>query len=298
MLGSRTKHVVSYGRRSRRIVNRSEEENTQSQTRDAMQVLEPTLVGETQYGPSVNPIPPPHNSNQAKPSQRIPPLPPPRSPKPVTRKKGKLSPKAAKATRSISARKPLGSLAANVLAPSAELEGRHKRPSLEKGARLKLSLPLASVDIVVLDKHGKRLSQEKRQIRNDVQTNPNGKISAKLHQKYGRISDDTFNIDSDREDAIPVVRPSRGGRFRPIVVSSDEESDVKPPLPSSSKLSNVNTFHKASSSKRSKISQPTSEDEVSIPILEHIASQIPGNSVRGSVEECSSYFFLTKIYRK
>ncbi len=221
MLGSRTKQVHSYGRRGRRIVNVSVDaenplgQNLKSGYRKALDLdSELEDVGDILLGPLLprlrDPLPPS-------------PVPAASAPKPVLRKKAKVLQKNAKVAAVTPVRRPLVALAANVPSSTPSHGGR------KKDAQLKKPSPLVDVDIIILDKHGRRVSLEKRVSRSDVQTNMGKKAPlGPLKTNKDTPERNTIAI-SDSEDDTPLARPSRKRHFAPIIISSDEESETDTP---------------------------------------------------------------------
>ncbi|TBU39697.1 hypothetical protein BD309DRAFT_1083246 [Dichomitus squalens] len=236
MLGSRTKHVFSYGRRGRRVVNAYDDYDRKHQDADSASsrrendVPRPHVMSEK--GTKESPI-----SNKSKVSMQDSP--------PILKKKSKKSPKAtkvgiatAKPKPKPSFRPPLGSIAPNApgspaLPPSLRAM---RRPTAAQASPLAPQSPVVSVDIIVLDAKGRRVSQEHRISRMDVQTNvlaPAPSKKAKMLPRCpklgtGKKMSEPIVVTSDSEEDIPLARPKRNvqTKVKPIVISdSEEDSD-------------------------------------------------------------------------
>ncbi|TFY63228.1 hypothetical protein EVJ58_g3377 [Rhodofomes roseus] len=233
MLSGRTKQVVAYGRRGRRIVNASDDPR-RSENVDAGLLLQPTpkknyIDADWDLSPEVKlaakkrkPLGDPGPSMKASKKAAM---------------KSKKSPKIAKVGKaevSVPVRHPLAVFSSNTpgspAVPSLVVKKKRKT-ALSKNSPLKSSSPIVNVDIVVLDGAGRRVSQERRISRTDVQVNradmvaagasKHRKISAKL--RHSDVSSDASEI------VVPKPKLKKGSRTRPIVISDDsdtEEDDV------------------------------------------------------------------------
>ncbi|KII94959.1 hypothetical protein PLICRDRAFT_97040 [Plicaturopsis crispa FD-325 SS-3] len=221
MLGTRTKQVFSYGKRGHRIVNVSEDRDL-----------------DTTRAPNPKPLPLVARATKTK---RVSPA--KHSPKIASKKRARVrqiqdddSPPRSKPTSKAArpkqppactpvptpARRPLSAFHPN-MPHSPAVHGSAKpnpRPRAPSGMRKPFS-PFVDVDIIVLDGAGRRVSQERRVSRTDVQINS------------ARTKDAS---DSSMEVVKPGKRPAT--RKKAIVISSDEsgsesddtEVDVLPSL--------------------------------------------------------------------
>ncbi|PIL37335.1 hypothetical protein GSI_01028 [Ganoderma sinense ZZ0214-1] len=240
MLGSRTKHVFAYGRRGHRVVNayddydRSSKDSASSSTKREND-LPPSRFSEK--GSKDSPISIKSCSSvQDRDSPLIPAKKPKRSPK--VAKVGTASAK----PKPIS-RYPLGSIATNApTSPAIPPAVRAKRrQTVAKASPLIPHSPIVNVDIVVLDAHGRRVSQEHRIARIDIQTNVLAPAPSKKSEMLPRgeksglskEKSDPIVLSSDSEENVPLARPKRNARkkAKPIVISDSEEdsgSDFAP----------------------------------------------------------------------
>lgn len=237
MLGARTKHVFAYGRRGHRVVNayddydRTSKDPAPSSTKRENDVPRSRLL---ENAAKESPT-----STKSRSSVQDSP--------PVPLKKPKRSPKVAKvgatsAKTKLISRYPLGSIAPNAptspAIPSAVRANR--RQTVARPSPLIPQSPIVDVDIVVLDAHGRRISQEHRTARADVQANvlvPAPSKRAKMllrgaKSATGKKSEPTV-VSSDSEQNVPLARPKRNARkkAKPIVISDSEEdqgSDFSP----------------------------------------------------------------------
>jgi serine/threonine-protein kinase haspin len=231
-LGSRTKRVLTYGRRGHRIVNTYEEPQDLS--------------------PETKTVLPPRRQN----------LPEESSPKPKQRRvktssstkglsaKIAVSPKspAKKSKKIITTRHPLALYESNT--PGSPARPPQKR-SATPTTRPKHTSPVINMDIIVIDEEGRRVSQERRVSRMDVQVNllttspsPAKSRAEKVPKRKPKdiataksVPPPRISISSDTEDEpyLPPKPKTPGSRKRAIIISSDEsEDDVVPqkPLPS------------------------------------------------------------------
>jgi serine/threonine-protein kinase haspin len=221
MLGARTKQVFSYGRRNRRIVNDSQDpfddvEDTK-RTPVSRRIREP--IGN---GHALIPTFSPHVSSNHRPKKR--------------RGDSKLEPAPKRRSVSGSGRQPLSAQSANVSRQSA-LGGPSKKPSLSGSHGASRALlpqsPVISVDIIVLDENGRRLSLEKRS-KSKVQVNQ----KKTLHREspaYRQATATSVIVVSDSDDDDSGDAPSlqltrRAKRWPKVAMSSDEEDASEPPI--------------------------------------------------------------------
>ncbi|KAI1796185.1 hypothetical protein LXA43DRAFT_988756 [Ganoderma leucocontextum] len=238
MLGSRTKHVFAYGRRGHRVVNayddydRTSTHSDSSTTKRENEVLRPHL---SENGTKESPI-----SIKSCSSFQDGPL--------VPTKKPKRSPKVVKVGATSAkpkpvSRYPLGSIAPNApTSPAIPPAVRAKRrQTVAKASPLIPQSPIVNVDIVVLDAQGRRVSQEHRTARIDVQANVLALAPSKKAKMLPRGAKSGMNkkksepivISSESEEDVPLARPKRNAqkKAKPIVISDSEEdsgSDFAP----------------------------------------------------------------------
>ncbi|KAI0082363.1 hypothetical protein K474DRAFT_1655109 [Panus rudis PR-1116 ss-1] len=264
MLGTRTKQVIAYGRRGQRIVNISGERKStielqktqcpsESSDSDEEAVVAvpkpPTRVGRTRKKSTlvaseesededVDDIPLPTKTRGTRkphktsaPSQRSIPSDQNKSKRSQVHKR---SPKSAKVGNARPIRQPLSICLSNVPGSPAVVQPVRKkgRPVVAKCTPLKSTSPIVDVDIVVLDDSGRRISQEKRVSRTDVQVNQDPSICNKFTQSKPRIipKPNFMQISDDDEDDFPVVhRPPINKRRNKLIVISDSESPGSSP---------------------------------------------------------------------
>ena len=239
MLGGRTKQVVSYGRRGRRIVNapddqrRSENYDTKLLDADPYTALSPISRKKHAVEPKIMFNSPPNAEMSPFSSQ-----PPPKLARPTKRtamkpKKSPKTTKVGKAEVSMPARYPLAPFSPNVPGSPAipSLVVKKRKTAQTKKSPLKPTSPIVNLDIVVLDNQGRRVSQERRVSRTDVQVNSVGAAGTRRARRPSaqvRYSD--VSSDANENVAPKPAKMKRGTRARPIVVSdesgTDEEDDV------------------------------------------------------------------------
>jgi serine/threonine-protein kinase haspin len=238
MLSGRTKQVVSYGRRGRRIINAPDDqrrtENYDTQLHDV--------------DPYSAPSPVPGKKHTAEPKVQVyspldldaspfNPRPPTRLYKPAKRTtmKAKKSPKLTKIGKAevpVPVRYPLALFSPNVPGSPAvaSIVVKKRKPTQTKKSPLKPqpTSPTVDLDIVVLDNQGRRVSQERRVSRTDVQVNcvdagVTGTRKARKHTAQERYSD--VSSDVNESLAPKPAKMKRGTKARPIVVSDDSSTD-------------------------------------------------------------------------
>lgn len=234
MLGTRTKQVFAYGRRGHRVINVYDDYD-QKKPKDA-DTTDTTDTRAENISRSKPNIYAKHLGSTAISTKSIsfqddPPI--------CTKKLLKRSPKPAKVGK-VEAMKPmrrhpLASIAPNAPAsPAVPPPMRSKRSQRAvKVSPLVPSSPIVSVDIVVLDSSGRRVSQERRISRADVQANTLGSTSSKAAKaaprikKAEKVATEVIVVSSDSEEDVPLARPKRSvtAKARPLVISDDEASD-------------------------------------------------------------------------
>ena len=221
MLGARTKQVFSYGRRNRRIVNDShdpfDDVGNAKRTPVSRRIREPI-----DNGRALTPTLSPHVPSYHRPKKRP----------------GDSKVESALKRRSVSGsgRQPLSTHSVNVSRQPAP-GGPSKKPSLSgsRGASKALlpQSPVISVDIIVLDENGRRLSLERRS-KLKVQVNQK-KTLHKESPVYRQATATSVIVVSDSDDDDSVDAPSlqlvrRAKRWPKVMLSSDEEDVAEPPI--------------------------------------------------------------------
>lgn len=237
MLGTRTKQVFSYGRRGHRIVNAADESKERNSGESLLcsgwkkrgeNVSRPPAVGQRKKVPDSSGSESASDSSYSLSSTEIEAkksAPPKR--KQASRKSKKLSP----------VRKPLSAVSANLPTPrpnfsAGRVPKKNKAPSKRTTPikALKPSSPVVEVDIVILDERGHKVSQERRVSRTNILPNPVPKAPPKRVKKaVAGTSVAHAIVLSDDEFKAPVAKkPPKQSKPKPIVISSDEESDGEP----------------------------------------------------------------------
>ncbi|KAG1755481.1 hypothetical protein EDB19DRAFT_1661648 [Suillus lakei] len=258
MLSARTKQVFAYGRRGHRIVNvveRNESDAFDSPVKTARNPAAPRQIqrenaiylspsprhrvhGKSKrehVSPTKSPLGPPKKKAQVKPAGR-------------PKKKTVLS----KFEEQTPVRQPLTPRRTNgasptALPPSALARKKGKAPvkSLPRAA-LKPTSPIVTLDIIVLDDDGKKLSQERRVSRTDVRINPVTVAAPRVGGKGAPKNPVIIAIsdsDSDVEE-VPAVARKRLGRMRSAIVISSDDDEPPPKC----KIEPTTTFSKRRSS--------------------------------------------------
>lgn len=239
MLGTKTKHVVAYGRRGHRIINVSDERGNKDPGVTAASIRESNSQSHGRR-PYDDPSPPssPASAGFASPkftvktSRKI-----ARVNKPAqTKRHGQVA----------SARKPLSAVSANILSvptgPNSPFVS-HKKPKprnvsgkgtpLRSTVSLKPISPVVDVEIIVLDDDGQQVNVEKRTTKPAALAVPVKKATRLSKQDApaprGKSPVDAIVLLSDEDEppAVPRIRKSVLARKRIIVSSSDEDSDVE-----------------------------------------------------------------------
>lgn len=247
MLGARTKQVFAYGRRGHRVVNvveKNQPDAFDSPAKPVRNTAVPRQV-QTEHSIYLSPSPPRHRV-RAKPRRTH--VSPAKSPLGPAKKKAnvKLSDKPKKKTfiskleEQTPVRQPLTPLRTNTNRassptdlPHLELTRKKVKPSVKASPRaaLKPTSPVVTLDIILLDEGGKKLSQERRVSRTDVQVNPvvaapkaKGK-EAPQKPAIIPISDS----DSDVEEVVATLAKKRDNRLRSVIVLSSDDDAPPPP---------------------------------------------------------------------
>ncbi|TFY83053.1 hypothetical protein EWM64_g949 [Hericium alpestre] len=248
MLGTRTKQVFSYGRRGNRIVNVSERCNTFNNENLSVKVPE-TQEPSTEPESSDREETPTPDTPPLRPVRRyrkrkiVSPTPTPSpSPKAVRAQKSSHPPQTppSKPTSRAGRRLPLSTHSPNIPRSPfpAALKGKKiSRVAVLKGTPLKQSAPpVVEFDVIVLDDKGRRVSQERRVSRTNVQVNPMRNASPKeMAAPDSDLANNIISVSDSEDEYVPPKRAKRRGtRAVPVIVSSEDEELLPPPRPSSS----------------------------------------------------------------
>ncbi|OBZ76602.1 Serine/threonine-protein kinase haspin [Grifola frondosa] len=149
-------------------------------------------------------------------------------------KKAKRSAKVVKTgvvNAAVPVRKPLASFPPNVPASPIVPLRKKRKPMLGKGTPLKPLSPVVDVDIIILDAQGRRISQERRVSRPDVQVNPTPsklRKNGKRENVLGAKRNTTVLSDSEDEFLVPRRARQPINRAQPIVILSDDSENEEP----------------------------------------------------------------------
>lgn len=217
MLGSRTKRVVAYGKRSHRIVVRDGfgRATASERTPPAATIVLDDSTSDT------SPPPSPRKRKIVSPVVKK---------KPVTKKNLTSKPIDGPAP----VRRPLAPREPTV---SVNVESKQATRPPVKFAKKPPPSPVVDVEIIVLDDEGKTVTKERRVSKTGAQVNPvttsplpsrpkhNKKnAEAQKPRKADRTKPNAIDISSDSEPEPPIPRQKRTAtRRHPIVISSDED---------------------------------------------------------------------------
>ncbi|KAG6817858.1 hypothetical protein H0H87_001690 [Tephrocybe sp. NHM501043] len=240
MLGTKTKQIYSYGKRSQRIVNVSDDKHRRVHIFDDIEPVPRApiaakmkrrdhMVHSKSRTPSPKVV---HLNRKKKFSPTVSPL------KTLARLAEILEAETIKAlpisnTGSVSSSKSAGTPLRAPLAPfslntpgSPAFAEKSKAVSVRgKSSKLKPFSPFVDVDILVLDDSGKTVRQERRVSRTDVQPNTANQAKRNPTEKLSIIQLSADVVDDDT--SIELKRPKRTARRPIITVDSDSESDVE-----------------------------------------------------------------------
>ncbi|KAH8094843.1 hypothetical protein BXZ70DRAFT_339376 [Cristinia sonorae] len=247
MLGTRTKQISAYGRRGHRIINTYDDQGhihlpTTSDTASAVftdttvSLASPLKKRRQNHHVVLSPSPSPRTHHVQKKSPAFKRF---KKAAPHNRQEDANSasvafngPKEFRPGEGQPVRQPLGVLPSN--APTSPARAGKKGKTTVHGLLpLKNSSSVIDVDIVTFDRSGRRVSQEKRVSKSDVQVNP--VQSARVGHPVGRIPrpEKDVIVVSDSEDDAPIVRPPKRAntraRPRPIILSSDDSDNETEP---------------------------------------------------------------------
>ncbi|KAJ3556717.1 hypothetical protein NM688_g1869 [Phlebia brevispora] len=241
MLGSRTKQVFAYGRRGHRIVNVTDERQEKlsgeppsfpksrpewkSRAENVPRQLSTTRTKDAVVSSDSESSYIDSSDSESSVDLKV--------KKPAVRKP-EAAQRISKGSRRSSVRKPLSAVSANLPSPrttTSPVYVSKKRKTINKAnpmKSLKSSSPVVEMDIVVFDDRGHKISQERRVSRTNVQSNSAAQPPKKRVQKPPPGSSVEHAIVlSDNERKAPA-KPRNHRQPRPIVISSDEESEEEP----------------------------------------------------------------------
>lgn len=266
MLGARTKQVFAYGRRGHRIVNVVEKDqsdafdNSDSPVKPVCNTTAPRQV-RAENSIYLSPSPPRHRVRAKAKRTHVSPA---KSPLVPAKKRAyvKLADKPKRKTlvskleEQTSVRQPLTPLRTNTTCASSAalspvaLTRKKVKPSVKASPRaaLKPTSPLVTLDIIVFDDGGKKLSQERRVSRTGVRVNP-VVVAPKAKSKGKEVPGEPAIIfisdsDSDVEEVAATVAKKRNGRTQSVIVLSSDDDEPPP----KSKIQPTTTILKPQSS--------------------------------------------------
>jgi len=237
MLGARTKRVVSYGRRNQRIIN---DKHDLFDAADTKQSSGPRSLKELDRV-VVEIVTPPSRRVRGN-GKNHETLPSPSSPPVPSHNRRKRRRENDQAYASLK-RRPTPTFTRRPLTPNPlNISQRSSRNGPKKKARLSdlggaplPQTPEIDVDIFVLDETGRRLTQERRVSKTNVQVNQRTILQARSATPQGLASDS----DGD-DDSSPQVK-QRSKRWPKVINSPDEEDVAESPIHSAARLiSNTN----------------------------------------------------------
>ena len=242
MLSTRTKQVFSYGRRNRRIIN---DKNDLFDMRDTNKSSAPNGTGKIDDPIAILATPKAGRKRgtgkrfetMVSPSPTVsPPMPLRNCPK----KKGRENDQAYSSKHRhspSSARRPLSSHSVNVSRRSS-LSGPKKLAKLSgsKGTLIPKS-PDVNMDIIIIDEAGRRVSQERRVSKTNVQVNQRTTLHpGPATRRHATATNAIVVSDSDDSDGSILGIERRAKWWRKVSSSSDEEDCVESPIRSASSL--------------------------------------------------------------
>jgi serine/threonine-protein kinase haspin len=255
MLGTRTRHVVSYGRRGHRIVNASEgSEDGAGENKRRESTLSfrfaPQAGGrliESTSKSAYSGQTPPSSPSSSEVSEFSSPEPTLKNEPHITKTKVHNTKKRTKTNPNV--RRPLTPVPTNVLSGTTKASPSSLSPFavqnkpkprkisgngtlLKHGISLKPVSPVVHVEIIVLDDSGKQVDIEKRTTKPTVSINCRNsrKSQIKPSVSLGLSAADAIDVsDSDNDDYRPPVRRTRKTvpAVRRVVLSSDNDSDIE-----------------------------------------------------------------------
>jgi serine/threonine-protein kinase haspin len=241
MLSTRTKQVYSYGRRNRRIINdnhdlfdvqdtnKSSVASGTGRTDDPIAILA-TPQARRKRGTGKN-----HKVMVSPSSTGPPPMPLYNYPK--KRRENDQANSSKRRHSPSSARRPLSSHSVNVSRRSS-LSGPKKLAKLSgsRGALVPKS-PDVNMDIIIIDEAGRRVSQERRVSKTNVQVNQRTTLHpGPATRRHATATDAIVVSDSDDSDGSTLGIKRRAKWWPKVSSSSDEEDCVGPPNRAASSL--------------------------------------------------------------
>ncbi|KAI0276305.1 hypothetical protein BGY98DRAFT_986292 [Russula aff. rugulosa BPL654] len=226
MLSTRTKQVFSYGRRNRRIIN---DKNDLFDMRDTNKSSAPNGRRKRGTGKRFETMVSPSPTGS-------PPMPLRNCPKKKGRENDQVYSSKHRHSPS-SARRPLSSHSVNVSRRSS-LSGPKKLAKLSgsKGTLVPKS-PDVNMDIIIIDEAGRRVSQERRVSKTNVQVNQRTTLHpGPATRRHATATNAIVVSDSDDSDGSILGIERRAKWWRKVSSSSDEEDCVESPIRSASSL--------------------------------------------------------------
>ncbi|KAG0709841.1 hypothetical protein DFH29DRAFT_820330 [Suillus ampliporus] len=258
MLGARTKQVFAYGRRGHRIVNVVERNESDAFDSPVKTVRNPPASRQVQIENAIYLSPSPRHRVHGKTKRAH--VSPAKSPLGPTKKKAQVKPVGRSKKKTVLSkfgeqtpmRQPLTPLRTNgaspaTLPPLALARKKVKTPvKSSPRAALKPTSPIVTLDIILLDDDGKKVSQERRVSRTGVRINPVTTSAPKV-KGNGAPEDPAIipisDSDSDVEE-VPIPAKKRHGRMRSVIVISSDDDEPPP----KSKIRPTATFSRPQSS--------------------------------------------------
>jgi serine/threonine-protein kinase haspin len=249
MLGSRTKQINAYGKRSRRVIDAGAEITPSALSTEIVSIFDDLPPAPewksvaSKMKKRENAVPPKFNGASVKvvglqKKKRLSPVLSPQKKKLTTRVgqlieaeagRPKMKPKPLKLTSGNAAdpivisaspvRAPLSAVSVNILGSPAISHKSRPVTKSNAGKAKKPFSPFVDVDIIVLDDEGRTLRTERRVSRTDIEANPfNQRLDAtktkRTTKKPVRLAEDT---DSDCEIVSQPRRPRRKVARKPIM---------------------------------------------------------------------------------
>jgi serine/threonine-protein kinase haspin len=242
MLSTRTKQVFSYGRRNRRIIN---DKNDLFDMRDTNKSSAPNGTGKIDDPIAI--LATPKAGRKRGTGKRVetmvspsptgsPPMPLRNCPKKKGRENDQVYSSKHRHSPS-SARRPLSSHSVNVSRRSS-LSGPKKLAKLsESKGTLVPKSPDVNMDIIIIDEAGRRVSQERRVSKTNVQVNQRTTLHpGPTTRRHATATNAIVVSDSDDSDGSILGIERRAKWWRKVSSSSDEEDCVESPIRSASSL--------------------------------------------------------------
>ena len=241
MLSTHTKQVFSYGRRNRRIINDKhdlfdvQDTNKSSAPNGTRKIDDPIAILATPPARRKRGTGKRHE-NMISPSPTGPP-PMPLHNRPKKRRENDQANSSKRRHSPSSARRPLSSHSVNVSRRSS-LSAPKKLAKLS-GSRGTLvpKSPDVNMDIIIIDGAGRRVSQERRVSKTNVQVNHRTTLHpGPATRRHATATDAIVVSDSDDSDGSTLGIKRRAKWWPKVSSSSDEEDWVESPIRSASSL--------------------------------------------------------------